>query len=509
MSVKFCGARCGKMSLTPPKVISEAKTPLVKLHGAAVALGGRPVLQGIDWTLIPGEHWAVFGANGSGKTTFLRLIAGQQWPVAGNRRQRRYEFGNGPEEHAVYARRHIRLVSPESHDRYHHFDWNPTAWALIATGFADSPILRTQPDKQQAEAIRDLADSLSIEHLLERRFLTLSRGEQRKLLLARAVVGAPRILLLDEICDGLDQPARQHLLRYIDELTDTGVHLVFASHRRQEIPQTINRYMVLRDGRVAECGPADDLDDGRTAQSAVASNAPVTLAAASNAAESALIAIDNVDLYRGDVRVITALNWKLQRGRGWMIRGENGSGKSTLIKLLHAEIRPALGGRIAWFGMPNPVNVWQLRKRLGLVSDELQSSYKDYVTVYQCVATGFFASIGRIPFLDEQQRCSIDEGLKVLGLDALRPTRIQQLSYGQFRRVLIARALVQRPEILLLDEPMSGLDSDTTTLIWSVLKDLGDQGTTLVMTSHESEFSDELFCHQLTIKNGHAISSLS
>lgn len=502
MLARSYGARCGMTRLPLHNLNSGLKSPLVKLRGAAVTLGGHRVLDAIDWTLLPGESWAIFGANGSGKTTFLRLIAGLQWPVPGSRNQRSYDFGEGPENHAVFARRHIRLVGPELHDRYHRFNWNLKGRALIATGFFDSPILRFQPDDRQTQAIQDLADRLQIHSLLERRFLELSRGEQRKLLLARAVISTPRILLLDEICDGLDQSARDQLLGFIDELSETGVQLVFATHRRHEIPQSVGKYCHLQGGHISESGPLASLRDSAAVDVTVAARPDSQGRIASANGESTLIAITNADLYRGDKPVVTALNWNLRGGQNWLIRGDNGSGKSTVIKLLHADIRPALGGRISWFGMHSPVNVWELRQRLGLVSDELQSSYSDAVTVYQCVATGFFASIGRVPFLDAQHKRSIAEWLDILGLDGFASLNIHQLSYGQFRRVLIARALVQRPDALLLDEPMSGMDGGSTALIWSLLEHLSDEGTRIVMASHEVEIAGELFTHQLMLEDG-------
>lgn len=474
------------------------------LNEATVRLRGKPVLDAIDWSLATGEHWAVFGGNGSGKTTFLRLIAGQQWPVPGCRRQRIYDFGAGPEVHAVNALRKIRLVGPELQDRYHRFEWNPTGRALIATGYFDSPILRIRPKAEQRRAIKGLIEQLQIGHLADRHFLELSRGEQRKLLIARAVVSRPRMLLLDEVCDGLDPTIRQDLLGFIAGLCEKGTQLVFATHRRHEIPRTINRCVVLKDGRIVADGDFKRLDSAAETESVLPEPLPARRSSGAKDRDAELIGVANADLYRGDVRVLKGLNWKLQSGQHWLIRGDNGSGKSTLIKLLHADLRPALGGKISWFGLRNPVNVWALRKRLGLVSDELQSSYSDAATVYQCVATGFSASIGRLPLLDARQRRRIDEILNTLRLGAIRSMSIHRLSYGQFRRTLIARALVQCPLVLLLDEPTSGMDRDFAALIWSELLRLAGQGTHIVMASHEVEIVSGLFTHQLTLDDGRA-----
>jgi molybdate transport system ATP-binding protein len=478
-------------------------TPLVTLNRASVLLGGRRVLHDIDWSLSVGENTALFGANGSGKTTLLRLIAGSQWPMPGEPAQRSYDFGGGPEYHAVNALARIRLVSPELHDRYQRFRWNPVGEVLIATGYADSPILRFTPDDGQRERIAALAEQLGIRHLLGLRFLDLSRGEQRKLLLARALVARPAIVLFDEICDGLDQDARQEILWLIDRLAEQNSTFVFATHRRFELPRSVNRILELGDGRVLRD------DTYRKPRAVIADEVSDTLRdnLCASSATQCLIAIENADIYRGDQLVLTNLNWRLESGCNWLIRGANGAGKSTLIKLLNAEFRPALGGTITWFGLPGPVNVWDVRRRLGLVSDELQGLYSDAMTVADCVATGFAASIGRVPSLNAGQRQEVVSCLEQLGLSGFDTASIRRLSYGQFRRVLIARALVQKPAVLLLDEPMSGLDSATATVAWSILMQLSRAGTSLVMSSHESEIPDSLFANQLQLIHGRALIS--
>ena len=477
---------------------------LVVFRDVEVRLAGRRVLEPFSWALRPGEHWAVFGANGSGKTTLLRLIAGELWPHPG-RGTRRYDFGAGAERDALNARARIRLVTPELQDRYCRYRWNPEGSVLVATGFADSPILRMTPDRPQRGAMRDVIERLGLADLTGRRFLELSCGEQRRLLLGRALVAKPRVLLLDEVCDGLDQQNRALILSVLDEFAREGLQLVFATHRPEELPESLNRSMVLKQGRMtADTGVAHNAWRPARRVTRPPARRADGMARESVAANAPLIAIRNADIYRGQARVICGLSWHLDQTQNWLIRGANGSGKSTLIKLLYGDLRPAVSGRVQWFDLPCPVNVWELRRRLGLVSDELQSIYGDSVTVHDCVATGFAASIGRVPRLTMGQRAEIDRWVHELQLHEWRDTRIPQLSYGQFRRVLVARAMVQRPRALLLDEPQSGLDAASCDRLWSLLHRLSDAGTRLVMATHEQIPRDGLFARELVLSAGRA-----
>ena len=432
--------------------------PLVELVNAGAILEGRHVLHELSWTLDRGCHWAVFGGNGAGKTTFLRLVAGQQWPAPGGRQSRRYDFGAGPEFDAITARQRMRLVGPELHDRYPLRRLNPTVATIIATGLQDSPILRVKPDAEQTSNMRQLARQLGIASLLERRFLHLSRGQQRKALIARALSAKPDVLLLDEICEGLDRRARTDLLALLDELCGDGLQLVMATHHRDHLPKSITHYIELRDGRILTTGkiapaPGNDswaqiVESRRKAAGASApvrasrQRMPVTDSAAPYAPDrtEALITIRSGTLYRGTTQVLTAVNWQLMPGQHWQITGHNGSGKSTFLKLLHGDLRPARGGEITWFGSGARVNIWRVRRGIGLISDELQSIYGDDIAVADCVATGFNASVGRVPLLSQPQISARDTALEKTGLTALRDISVRRLSYGQFRRVLLARA---------------------------------------------------------------------
>ena len=496
--------------------------PLVELVNAGAILEGRRVLHNLNWTLDRGCHWAVFGGNGAGKTTFLRLVAGQQWPAPGGLKSRRYDFGAGPEFDAITARRRMRLVGPELHDRYPLRRLNPTVATIIATGLQDSPILRVKPDAEQATHMQRLARQLGITSLLECRFLHLSRGQQRKALIARALIAKPDVLLLDEICEGLDQTSRIDLLDWLDELCVEGLQLVMATHHRHQLPKSVTHFIELRDGRTVTTGeiaPAPGKDGGaqivESRRKAAGTSAPVrasrqrmpvTDSAVPYAPEQteALITIRNGSLYRGTTQVLTAVDWQLMPGQHWQITGQNGSGKSTFLKLLHGDLRPARGGEIRWFGSGARVNVWRVRRGIGLISDELQSIYGDDIAVADCVATGFNASVGRVPMLSQTQIGARDTALEKTGLTALREISVRRLSYGQFRRVLLARALVQDPRVQLLDEPMTGLDAESRALIWKCISDLTSRGTQLVMASHEQDRGAVCFTHELRLADGRA-----
>lgn len=228
-----------------------AEIPLIELRQATVYLERVPVLHDIDWTLRRGEHWAVLGKNGAGKSTFLRLLAGEEYPAYGGSINRHDPQGNAVTDQES-LRRGTRLLS----DRLQaHYAYNLSGLELVLSGFeASIGLYREYSPEEITEARQRIQDvtATPAENLENRAIRTLSTGQLRRLLLARALVGEPYLLLLDEPFSGLDEATRRHIRDILSRIARQGVHIIMVSHHAEDLPSCIRHTLRLVDGRIAE-----------------------------------------------------------------------------------------------------------------------------------------------------------------------------------------------------------------------------------------------------------------
>ncbi len=197
-----------------------------------------------------------------------------------------------------------------------------------------------------------------------------------------------------------------------------------------------------------------------------------------------IISVENADIWLDERRALTDITWRLLDGEHWQITGPNGSGKSTFLRLLHGQLRPAVGGSIQFPGIEDPENIWTLRQQIAWVSPELQAGYWYPSTARQCISSGFDSSIGQTRRLASTESALVEELLGQFELADLADRNVKTLSYGQFRRVLIARAVVHKPKVLLLDEPWEGLDPANLELVTRELDQIIARGTQLICATH-------------------------
>jgi len=493
----------------------------IELVNCSLILDDHVVLEDISFTLRRGERWALIGANGSGKTFLLKMLRGDVWPTPTGRERRRYGFGADVSNEPRNVKQYVAYVGPERQDKYIRYGWNLSVTQLVTTGLFDEDIPLTQPSRAQRERVGRVMRRFSLWGLRNRRFLSLSYGQRRLALVARAFAGPAQVLLLDEVFNGLDAGAKKKLRQAL-ERPRSGHDWILTSHRPKELPANLTHVAEIVAGRIVSAGPVKSKPAqavmrrttlvgvvrgrGPAAKKDHSVSTPVTRSrsgAASNVPRSRwLVRIRNADVYRDYRRVIRGLDWTLNRGEHWAVLGANGSGKSTLLSLIYGDLHPALGGTIERWGCPSGTPIARWKQRTGWASPELHAAHETAHSIEQIVISGRYSSIGLSTPPTARDREAARRWMRFFGIEPLRERRPRQVSYGQFRLALLARAMANDPQLLLLDEPCTGLDGAVRAHVLSFIEAVARGGTQVVMAVHDAEDIVPSVRHVLNIQRG-------
>lgn len=474
------------------------------LERVSVRLGRRWVLRDVSLELRSGQRWLLEGANGAGKTVLLRLLRGEIWPTPTGRERRGYLVGGEWHEEPLRARERIAYLGPEQQDRYERYEWNLRVADVVATGLFDSDIPLERTTRRQQRDIRRALEAVGLAGFAARRFLALSQGQRRRVLLARALVLRPDVLLLDEALNGLDAASRRGLLRALHRVAAAGTAWMLTTHRASDRPAGITQEARLEGGRLAVSEASVTRQrTAATASSHRARSGVQTRAHRTGREGQPLITIEAASVYRDQRPVLDGVDWQILPGEHWSITGANGSGKSTLIALLYGDLSPALGGRVVRAGCAPGVAIEEWKGRTGLVSPELQATYAATAcTLEEIVVSGLHSSIGlNEPPLAAERRLA-RAWLARVGLAGLGLRRARQVSYGQLRLALLARALVQPRRLLLLDEPCDGLDADSRAIASREVRAAISRGTQVVLATHHIEDVPSFIARRLELDDG-------
>ncbi|MWC28038.1 ABC transporter ATP-binding protein [Paenibacillus sp. MMS18-CY102] len=216
---------------------------------------GATILKDVNWTVEPGEHWCIVGLNGSGKTTLLNMINGYIWPTKGSVSVLGKKFG---EYDLRELRKSIGWVSSSLQQRLY---GGETAINIVLSGKYATIGLYDKPDEDALEQAHDLLRLLGCEKLANRTYNTFSQGERQRVLIARALIAAPKLLILDEPCTGLDVFARELLLRMVERIAQqpNAPTLLFVTHHIEEIMPVFNRTLLVKQGEIFGAGPTQDI----------------------------------------------------------------------------------------------------------------------------------------------------------------------------------------------------------------------------------------------------------
>ncbi len=492
--------------------------PLVRLSHCSVIFDDTVALDDVSFAVGAGERWALVGANGSGKTLLLKLIRGDVWPTPTGKERRTYALAGEPAREPAGSKELIAYIGPERQDKYVRYGWDLTVEQVVTTGLFDEDIPLTKPSRSQRLRVERTLRRFGLWGLRTRRILRLSYGQRRLTLIARAFASEAPLLLLDEVFNGLDERTREKL-RAALEAPRAGHSWVLTTHRPKELPRNVTHVAFIDRGRIVYSAKKEEAPSLTLPRTAGEGNVrdrmrirakPRALSRASRgkvrAGASAngdwLIRLNNVNLFRDYRSVIRKLDWTLDKGEHWAILGPNGSGKSTLLSLLYGDLHPALGGSIERAGAPAGTRIEEWKRRVGWVSPELQADHYAAKSIEEIVISGRYSSVGLNEAPTRGDRIAARRWLEFFGLAALRERGPRQVSYGQMRLALFARAMIETPELLLLDEPCTGLDGDVREHVLELLQRLATSGTQIVMAVHDPEDIIPAVRHVLEIRRG-------
>jgi molybdate transport system ATP-binding protein len=474
--------------------------PLIVIeHATAVRPGGETVFRDLNWTLRAGETWAVVGPVGSGKTSLAELLLGHFPLTAGTVA---YPFLD--HQPSVWPADVIRRVSfkedswPFSYSRHYYqqrFNFIEARDDLTLDAF-----LRSGSDASD-EAVTSAARRLGIDDLRPLSLIKLSNGQIRRARIARALLARPEMLILDEPFLGLDVAGRGEVTAILGELVAAGLRVLLIT-RPEELPDWVTHVLEL-DRLVA--GFRGTRAEFVARQTAHAKPAPAKPAPPVAAAEP-VVEMRNVSVRYGDRVVLRDVTWTVYAGERWAVLGPNGSGKTTLLSLVCADHPQAYGNELYLFGerRGSGESIWDIKRQIGLVSPELHLYFSEPLTAARTAATGFFDVMAARPTTPEQD-ARVRALFAEFGIAALAERPFARLSTGEQRLVLLIRALVKDPPLLVLDEPFQALDADMIRRARDYLDNRLRPGQTLLFVTHFSAEIPRTVNRRLRLEEGRVV----
>ena len=520
-------------------LINIKKCRVQDLHGTKI--------DSLDWQMNAGEAWLVIGPNGGGKADFLRALAGEK-QIVPNEAAGLYETKFADSVEIVSLERAASLIQEERDldetEYMDRIDEGRTGRRFICEvlGGPDAKH-RNLPLPPIAERLETLPEVklCGVEKILERGLKFMSTGEIRRTLLCRALLSGKKLLILSDPFAGLDAQSRTILLEFFKTIvgkqknssdSEPRTTIILGMERYHEIPDTITNVLEFSDGKISFCGAKSDYEklifergaekaksreneknefvsELKSIQSETSQRNSIisTVSEVSESADESLVKMNGVNVGWDEHRVLVDFSWEVKKGEHWLIRGPNGSGKTTLLELITGDNHQVFCNDVWLFGRKRGTGetIWDVKKNLGIVSYRWHVEYRMVggTDLESVIISGFKDSIGLYEQKTDVEIQTARKWLKLGGFEGREHESFGNLSYGEQRAILILRAAVKSPKILILDEPCHGLDESYRQKILDLIETVAETGTTtLLHVTHDP--SEALPCekHILELRAG-------
>lgn len=461
---------------------------------------GKATFDQLNFTWKEGQHWAITGDSGRELTAFLETLRGNtHLPEGRIYRQFASEYiSQKTEEGSVHSFRDlIAYVSQQYRFRnksnlqnfYFQQRFNSSEADEAATVSAylkenSTPI----PGPWTLEKVTAL---LRLTPLLDSSILKLSNGETRRLALALGLLRQPKIYLMDQPMTGLDQESRAAFGDFLKAIISKGIHVLITTSSA-EIPEGITHVGELKSSGKIQIWERENyaLNKSQTEDLPWNSDFMKALLEGLPKAENEVIRLENVSIRYGEKTILNQVNWQVNPGERWQLKGKNGSGKSTLISLLIGENPQAYSQNFWLFGRKrgSGESIWDVKRPIGFVAPELVRFFPSNQTVRKVILSGFFDTMGLFKKTTAEQESKMNQWLQLFNLETFANLPIQRIPLEQQRWTLLARALIKAPKLLILDEASQGMDERQRVIFReTVQKILELTQITLIYVSHYQE----------------------
>ena len=498
----------------------------IELRNARARKPEWSMAEPVNFTLEEGEHIAIIGRNGSGKSMFVDMITGRH-PAFPDMVEYGFDEPYNNLKHITF-----RDTYGGDNDKTYFLQqrWNqmeideetPTVGSKLEEAFR----LAGEDTAERRAFQQHIYELFHLKDLLDKYIILLSSGELRKYKLAASLFTKPRVLIMENPFIGLDAPTRDQLKELLTMLAkEQGLQIILVLAKTDEIPDFITHIVEVRDRRVLEKVAIEEFrveslefrveslkfrveslefrDDYSSATEGLAHKSAINYKLSTINSKPATIIFNKVTIRYGERTILKDLDWTVNKGEHWSLSGDNGSGKSTLLSLVCADNPQSYACDISLFGHKrgSGESIWDIKKHIGYVSPEMHRSYKQNIPAIQIVASGLKDTIGLYVRPNDAEKEQCRKWLRVFGIGELAERKFMEMSSGEQRLVLLARAFVKEPDLLILDEPLHGLDDVNRRMV----KDIVDRycqnpAVTLIYVTHYQEELPRCIDHALFLK---------
>jgi len=496
---------------------------LLSVNNAVLKLGGNTVFNNLNFQIKKGEHWALVGQSGSGKSALLGLIAGKFHLSAGSVQ---YHFHEDFLEQHPHPNAHLTfhkllaLVEP----RHHFRNLSNTGDFYYQQRYNSSDSEDAQTVEEYLESIKPgpglntfwtfslVLKTLHLEGLKDKQLIKLSNGETKRLLIAAALLKNPVILMLDNPLAGLDVQTRAEFDTIISHITASGITVIMATSP-SEIPSAITHIALLKDKSIVQM-PASQFDtrlffNGETDRIDKKELTDLLNLQITPAAYDWVVKMDKVNIAYGEKQVLKNVDWHIRQGERWALLGPNGAGKSTLLSLINADNPQAYVNDIVLFDRKRGTgeSIWDIKSKTGFISPELYQYFPTDNNCLQVIESGFYDTMGLFRPSDPKRSAIALRWMQALEIAQYSRQLLKNIPASSQRLCLLARALVKNPALLIFDEPCQGLDTHQQQHFKSIVDTICElSNVTLIYVTHYQHEIPDSVTQVLRLEKGEVVS---